>query len=151
MNKSILSVMLKFRRQYSGYLITTIIPILLLTIIAFLTFFFEKEDFTNRVMVTLSSLIVLASLFSQSSSALPDTSYTKCIDVIFLSPIFLLSLVFGSHVILAVVNRRSTDRVKFLSQPQSQLGILSKPNLVVTLVCSGGLFVCFFILFIHCW
>lgn len=110
-NGSLLTVELQFRRQYDGFVVTTFIPIVLLIIIALLTFFFERDDFTNRVMVTLSAFIVLASLFSQTSSELPHTSYIKCIDVVFLCPIFLISLVFACHVLLSLMHQHATNAV----------------------------------------
>ena len=54
--------------------------------------------FQDRVMVSLTSLLVLASLFSQTSQAIPKTSYLKLIDVWY---IFLI--VFDFTVIMVVV------------------------------------------------
>ncbi|MPC84093.1 Ligand-gated ion channel 50 [Portunus trituberculatus] len=120
---SVLTVALLFRRQYSGYVVTTFIPILLLVTIAFLTFFFHRDDFTNRVMVTLSVLIVLASLFSQTAANLPQTSYVKCIDLVFLFAIFLISLVIVCHVFLSLVDRHTAHAVIKVSP-----GVPNKPH-----------------------
>lgn len=111
MNGTSLRVGLVFARQYGGFVVTTFIPIVLLILIAFLTFFFERDDFTNRVMVTLSVFIVLASLFSHVSGNLPNTSYIKCIDIFFLCSMFLISLVFACHVSLSLLQRHA-QRVK---------------------------------------
>ncbi|XP_068249302.1 uncharacterized protein [Palaemon carinicauda] len=99
-------IKLLFLRKYGGYVVTTFIPIMILNAISIFTFLFEPQDFTNRIMVTVSLLIVVASLSAQTASSLPNTSYTKCIDLVFLSTIFFLSTVFVSHVICSIIWRR---------------------------------------------
>ncbi|XP_076045647.1 uncharacterized protein LOC143027884 [Oratosquilla oratoria] len=91
-------------RQYSSFVVTTFLPNCLILMIAYLTFNFEYDDFTNRVMVTLSGLIVVASLFAQITSALPTTSYSKCIDFWFLIIIVQISTIFLMHTLIAIFN-----------------------------------------------
>ncbi|XP_071543632.1 uncharacterized protein [Panulirus ornatus] len=69
---------------YGYYISSAYVPTMLLVIISYLTFFFSLDDFTNRVMVSLTSLLVLAALFSQIASGLPKTAYLKLIDVWFI-------------------------------------------------------------------
>ena len=57
--------------------------------------------FRDRIMVTLSCLIVLASLFSQLSSNLPDSPEPKAIEVFFFFYILRLSYDFWTHTIIA--------------------------------------------------
>ena len=59
-----------------------------------------NPSFRDRIMVTLSSLIVLAALFSQMSSTLPDSPAPKAIEVFFFYYIARLSYVFACHTIL---------------------------------------------------
>ena len=54
-------------------------------------------------MVTLSCLIVLASLFAQLSSTLPDSAEPKAIEVLFFFYIAKLSYVFLCHTFLGVI------------------------------------------------
>ncbi|KAG7171704.1 Low-density lipoprotein receptor-related protein 1-like 11 [Homarus americanus] len=44
-------------------------------------FFFDLDDFTDRIMVPLTSLLVLAALFTQTSQSIPKTAYLKLIDI----------------------------------------------------------------------
>lgn len=140
MHDSLLSVTLLFKRQYSGYVVTTFIPIMLLITIAFFTFFFDPDDFTNRVMVTLSVLIVLASLFSQAAANLPQTSYVKCIDFIFLFAILLIFLVIACHVFLSLADRHAAHTVIKVSpgapkKPRRWFCSLSPGNRRALVVC----------------
>lgn len=73
-----------FNRRFEAYLLTTFMPCVLLCILAQITLtHFQLENFTDRITVTLSLLIVLASLFSQLSSSLPSSADPKLIDIFF--------------------------------------------------------------------
>ncbi|KAK4307136.1 hypothetical protein Pmani_021095 [Petrolisthes manimaculis] len=88
-------------RNLSGYYISnTYTPTLLLVIICYLTLFFDIADFTDRVMVSLTSLLVIAALFSQTSATIPKTAYLKLIDLWF---VFLMVMEFVIVVVLVIV------------------------------------------------
>lgn len=53
------------------------VPTTLLLSITHLTFFFRLDDFTNRVMVSLTALMVMSTLFLQTNQAMPRTAYLK--------------------------------------------------------------------------
>lgn len=73
-----------FNRRFEAYLLTTFMPCVLLCILAHITLtHFQLENFTDRITVTLSLLIVLASLFSQLSSTLPSSADPKLVDIFF--------------------------------------------------------------------
>ena len=77
-------VIIEFKNMYVLYITSAFIPTLLLIFISYLTFWFSVENFSDRIMVSLTSLLVLAALYNQISSSLPNTSYLKLIDVWFL-------------------------------------------------------------------
>ena len=60
-----LDVSVKFSRRYTFYLLTLYIPTVLLILIAYATFFFNPDDFNSRVVVAVTSLLVLTSLLTQ--------------------------------------------------------------------------------------
>ncbi|XP_071531024.1 LOW QUALITY PROTEIN: uncharacterized protein [Panulirus ornatus] len=78
---STLRVDVRFIRRYEFYLLTLYIPTTLLIAIAYASFFFNPEDFNSRIVVALTALLVLSSLFTQTSNSLPKTSYFKLVDV----------------------------------------------------------------------
>lgn len=61
--------------------------------------------------MTLSCLIVLATLFSQMSSTLPQSATAKAIEIMFFAQIAHLTLVFVNHTILDIVRRREGTHV----------------------------------------
>ncbi|XP_069949577.1 uncharacterized protein [Cherax quadricarinatus] len=78
---SSVGIKVRFYRRYGFYLLTLYIPTTLLIVIAYASFFFNPEDFNSRITVALTALLVLASLFTQTSNSLPKTSYFKLVDV----------------------------------------------------------------------
>ncbi|XP_045129533.1 uncharacterized protein LOC123515136 isoform X2 [Portunus trituberculatus] len=62
---STIQVNVRFIRRYGFYLLTLYIPTTLLMVIAYATFFFKIDDFNSRIVVALTALLVLASLFTQ--------------------------------------------------------------------------------------
>lgn len=81
-------------------LVTVFIPTTLINIISFATFSFKWFDFQNRIMVSLTALLVLSTLFSQVSDSLPKTSYFKLIDVWFFSSILFTFLTIMTHTLV---------------------------------------------------
>lgn len=55
--------------QYGYFITGAYVPTMLLVVISYLTFYFDLHDFTDRIMVSLTSLLVLAALFSQVISS----------------------------------------------------------------------------------
>ncbi|XP_064110595.1 pH-sensitive chloride channel 2-like [Macrobrachium nipponense] len=105
-----LLVALHFRRRYGFYLINTFLPTSLMIVIAYLTFYFKVEDFNDRIMVSLTSLLVLSSLFNQSSSSLPKTSYFKLVDVWFLTSIVTIFIIIVIQTVLEHLRESEMER-----------------------------------------
>ncbi|XP_071514862.1 uncharacterized protein [Panulirus ornatus] len=69
-------------QRRSGYAILNIYtPSLILLLISYVSLFFRPHIFEVRVMTTLTSLLVMATLFTQVSASLPKTSYFKMVDI----------------------------------------------------------------------
>lgn len=60
-----LRVDVRFYRRFMYYLLTLYIPSALLMIIAYASLFFNPLDFNSRIVVALTALLVLSSLFTQ--------------------------------------------------------------------------------------
>jgi hypothetical protein len=72
------------KRSFSSNILSTFFPTWLIWILAYLTFFIQLPNFNNRFMGSITSLLVLASLFTTMQSNLPKTSYFKYVDCWFL-------------------------------------------------------------------
>ena len=58
-------VVVTLDNMYLYYVSSTYVPTFLLILIGVFTFFFPLHDFNDRIMVSLTSLLVLAALFTQ--------------------------------------------------------------------------------------
>ncbi|KAG7169454.1 Gamma-aminobutyric acid receptor subunit beta-1-like 2 [Homarus americanus] len=87
-------------RLYGNSILTIYIPSLILMIISYLTLFFRTSIFDVRVMVALTALLVLATLFAQASSSLPKTSYFKMVDIWLLFCVGITFLVIIFHILI---------------------------------------------------
>ena len=69
------------KRRILNELLTTYLPSLLMLTIVYATNFFKDFFFEAVVMVNLTSLLVLTTLFISVSDGLPKTAYVKMIDI----------------------------------------------------------------------
>lgn len=83
------------------YVSSTYVPTFLMVVICYSTFFFELDDFNDRIMVSLTALLVLATLFTQITETTPSTSYLKLLDVWFVACILLN---FSIVIMLVIIN-----------------------------------------------
>lgn len=95
-----LEVVIQMKHLYASQILTIFIPSTIINLITYTTFFFKWYDFTNRVMVSLTSLLVLMTLFSQVADTLPKTSYFKLVDIWFFVSILYTFIIILVHTIV---------------------------------------------------
>ncbi|XP_042220632.1 uncharacterized protein LOC121865361 [Homarus americanus] len=95
-----LETLIQMKHLYTTQVVTIFIPTTLINIISFVTFLFKWFDFQNRIMVSLTALLVLSTLFSQITDTLPKTSYFKLIDIWFFTSIVFAFLTILTHTIV---------------------------------------------------
>ncbi|XP_068202881.1 uncharacterized protein [Palaemon carinicauda] len=127
---SYVKVIMEFRNLFGYYIGNTFIPTLMLVLICYGCFWFDLTDFQDRIMVSLTALLVLATFFSQISQSIPRTSYLKLIDVWFLALItevfaIIVSLVFIEVLRLRVPNGTMIKVVPLNSATSSRFDKLS--------------------------
>lgn len=91
-NYSVAVVGFVFSRQYSYYMTSAFLPSIMLMLVGYASLFCKRENRDLRVMMSLTTLLVLYSLYQQVEDGLPSTSYTKAIDVWFF---FAISFIFA--------------------------------------------------------
>ncbi|XP_068247547.1 uncharacterized protein [Palaemon carinicauda] len=115
--EDVIQIELEFRNQYGYYIGNAFIPSLLLAVISYLTFFFDMDDFQDRIMVSLTSLLVLTGLLTQTSQSVPQTAYMKIIDLWYVALIIFDFLIV---ITLALVGFLQSQEVK--RTPKEELG-----------------------------
>ena len=91
------------RRDHMNQMINTFFPTFMLWMLAYATLHIKLQDFGNRIMVTITALLVLASLLGAINEDLPTTSYFKFIDVWFLWYLINIFIMCVYHVLLDMV------------------------------------------------
>ncbi|XP_037803970.1 probable ligand-gated ion channel 46 [Penaeus monodon] len=106
-NTSIAGLELWFKNQYRYYIGNVMLPSIMLVILCYVTLYFDINDFNDRIMVSLTSLLVLVTFFTDTSQSIPKTAYFKLIDVWFMSLMFEDFFVILSIVYVEYVHRRT--------------------------------------------
>ena len=78
---SCLRVDLKFKREFSYYMIQIYIPCCMLVIVSWVSFWLDPNAIPARVSLGVTTLLTMATQISAINASLPPVSYTKAIDV----------------------------------------------------------------------
>ncbi|KAB7507685.1 Glycine receptor subunit alpha-2 [Armadillidium nasatum] len=78
-------ITINLKNLYGFHMLNSFVPSVLICIISYCTLVFPITYFSDRVMVSLTALLVLAALFSQSSNTSVKTSYFKLLDIWYIS------------------------------------------------------------------
>ncbi|XP_042216680.1 glutamate-gated chloride channel alpha-like [Homarus americanus] len=97
MSSAVISV--ELRRRYIFFMTSTYFPTMLLLLIGYGTLYIRLQMFQVRSIMSLTTLLVLTSLYTQTAASLPKTSYLKAIDVWLLCCIIILVLIIVSHIV----------------------------------------------------
>ncbi|XP_064080979.1 uncharacterized protein LOC135197791 [Macrobrachium nipponense] len=90
-------------RRIDHELLATYFPTNLLILIAYGTLFIGSDNFSDRGAMSLTTMLVLISLYTESLSSLPTTSYNKEIDKWYLFAINYVSLIIAVHLVTSKV------------------------------------------------
>lgn len=69
-NMSYAQVDIMFKRKFEYHISNTFLSTLLLLIISFMTFYFEVDNFTDKIMVVLTTMLVIATLQSTTQQVI---------------------------------------------------------------------------------
>ncbi|KAF2353944.1 C-type lectin-like, partial [Trinorchestia longiramus] len=110
-------------RLPSVVMLTLFLPTFLLVCIGYSTLFVRVDNLEVRMAVALTTLLVLYTLFNQTSESLPNTAYVKMVDIWFFAVITLLFIIIVFHVFVEYLDQKQDmDDEAFLS-------VLKKTNM----------------------
>ena len=117
------------KRDPFNHIISLFFPTWLIWLLAYLTFYVDLQNFNNRFMGSVTSLLVLASLLNSMQRNLPKTSYFKYVDLWFLWYIINSISMIGAHIIISKLHGDSelndsptlawTDKTMDISEVQT--------------------------------
>ena len=123
--RSEVRIVINLRRQYVYHLSQSFFQSFLMGFLAYLTFWIDINDFTDRFMGSLTALLVLASLMATLTESLPKTSYFKVIDIWLL--FFMISTAFNIAVHILV------DRFNQAEQKIKDMKMITDVSLVISI------------------
>lgn len=108
-NSSSIEIRINLDRLSSHYIYTTFIPTSCLIIIAELTLFIDKSHFEASIMVSLTSMLVMYTLYQSTSATLPQTAYMKLIDIWLFSGLIIPFIVFITLIIVDSLSKKEAE------------------------------------------
>lgn len=109
-NNKMASVNIKLKTLFGFHLLNSYTPSFLISVISYSTLFFPVTDFNERVMVSLTSLLVLAALFTQASETSVRTQYFKFLDIWYVFLIFFNFLIVIVNVLLHRIKENAKEK-----------------------------------------
>lgn len=92
------SITLVLQRRCQKYLWDTFLPSASLLIIGYGTLFLPAESFSDRGTMSLTSLLVLVALYTESLDTLPAIPYNTHMDIWYIFSIAFLGLIIATHL-----------------------------------------------------
>ncbi|XP_066978922.1 uncharacterized protein [Macrobrachium rosenbergii] len=131
-NRIIIRVTLRRYPEY--HILSSYFPVFLLHLLGYGTLFIDPQDFQDRGTMSLTSLLVLISFYSDTAMSLPKTAYLKLLDIWYIFSVTFLSLIIGVHL---ATNKVSSQ--KDLPAKNSQVKkVLPMPKGSSEFLLSGG-------------
>ena len=111
-------VYIKLRRRLSFHIFNTYIPSFCLLIIAVFTLFIDESHFEATIMVTLTSMLVIYTLYQSITANLPQTSYMKMIDVWIATCLIVPFIIIAIHITLDHMILKESDQVMVINKKE---------------------------------
>ncbi len=89
-----LEIQMSLDRRWKFYIASTFLPSSCLMAVAILTLFVDESHFEATIMVALTAMLVMQTLYQSVSGTLPSTAYLKMIDLWLLAGMLLPFVVF---------------------------------------------------------
>ena len=99
-NKTKIAIKIHISRFIWGRILTTYLPTIFLLAIVQMTFYFPEDNFQARITVSLSCLLILATLFGITSRSLPETTQITFMEIWMLLAVLMTFLEIVLHTVI---------------------------------------------------
>ena len=132
-----ISLFIHLQSLYGYHLLNSYLTSFLIVIISYGTFFFHVNDFAERMMVSLTALLVLTALFTEANENSIQTPYLKLIDVWYAALIIFSFLAVGAITILnmmqhALVQRQDSSQLHDCTE--ATVRIFKRHNIIALII-----------------
>ena len=109
------------------HVFVTFAPTLVLMIVTQLTLFVDYEEhFDGTIMVHLTTMLVMYTLYASVSSSMPNTAYLKFIDIFMLYGLVLPFVTFVCEVIVMIMKHHENTQARGLKKHNNKDGYSKK-------------------------
>lgn len=107
---------------------TTFLPTVCLVVIAEMTLFIDASHFEATIMVALTSMLVMYTLYQSISATLPQTAYLKMIDYWLLGGLIIPFIVFNILIVIDILVLQNRNQVvdKYVSEQPTSINVKAK-------------------------
>ena len=121
------AVEIVFKRIYMHHVFVTFAPTLVLMIVTQLTLFVDYEEhFDGTIMVHLTTMLVMYTLYASVSSSMPNTAYLKFIDIFMLYGLVLPFVTFVCEVIVMIMKHHENIQARGFKKYNNKDGYSKK-------------------------
>ena len=103
-------VEITLRRMISYHVVSTFGPTLTLLMIAEVTLFISETHFEATIMLAITSMLVMYTLYQSASSSLPKTAYVKMIDTWLIFGLVVPFIIFLILTLIEMLNDDDDDK-----------------------------------------
>ena len=103
-------VEITLRRMISYHIVSTFSPTLLLLLIGIITLFLDESHFEATIMLAITAMLVMYTLYESASSGLPKTAYLKMIDIWLIFGLVVPFIVFLVEMIAEILRSLSYEK-----------------------------------------
>ena len=103
-------VEITLRRMISYHVVSTFGPTLTLLMIAEVTLFISESHFEATIMLAITSMLVMYTLYQSASSSLPKTAYVKMIDTWLIFGLVVPFIIFLILTLIEMLNDDDDDK-----------------------------------------
>ena len=103
-------VEITLRRMISYHIVSTFSPTLFLLLIGILTLFLDESHFEATIMLAITAMLVMYTLYESASSGLPKTAYLKMVDIWLIFGLVVPFIVFLVEMIAEIMRNLTSEK-----------------------------------------
>ena len=113
-NGTLLKGTMQFQRMANFHIFCTYLPTFCILVISVITLFLDESHFEATVMLSLTAMLVLYTLFQSITTEIPSTAYLKLLDIWLIICLVLPFIIFMIEVVLEIWKRRLENQNTFI-------------------------------------
>ena len=117
-NSALVQLKITLKHVPSHSLATIYFPITLVLIVAMITLFIDQSHFEATIMVNLTAMLVLYTLYQSISENVPKTAYLKLLDYWVIYAMLIIFIVFVIEVLWELMDQNQTEVVEAWTSQQ---------------------------------